>query len=100
MLLNVEDENDLTFIWNKFIDFSLTTEQKSSVLQSLSTKETKQTQLAINNIINKESYTGWTTLNHTADDIQVFSYGNGSDAFRGHQDNTDIADKIFNLLNQ
>ncbi len=51
-------------------------------------------------LINQRSHTGWTTLGHTGEDVQVFAYGRGREAFIGHMNNTDIAQRIFTLLEQ
>lgn len=53
---------------------------------------------AINKIVDKRTNTGWTSSGHTAIDVQVFAFGQGSELFNGYQDNTDIAKKIFTLL--
>ncbi|MGL6123421.1 MAG: alkaline phosphatase, partial [Shewanella sp.] len=54
--------------------------------------------VAIRHIIDKRTDTGWTTNGHTGTDVQVFATGPASELFNGHQDNTDIANKIFSLL--
>ncbi len=53
---------------------------------------------AINRIVDKRTNTGWTSSGHTAVDVPVFALGKGSELFVGHQDNTDIAKKLFKLL--
>lgn len=54
--------------------------------------------LSIKQIMDKYSNTGWTTGGHTAIDVPVFAFGKQSELFNGHQDNIDIANKIFLLL--
>ncbi|MCF1427314.1 MAG: alkaline phosphatase [Shewanella sp.] len=49
-------------------------------------------------VVNSHSNTGWTTAGHTGVDVQVFAVGAGSGLFSGHQDNTDIANKLASLL--
>ena len=49
-------------------------------------------------IIDKYSNTGWTSGGHTAIDVPVLAFGQQSERFQGHQDNTEIAKKIFLLL--
>ena len=49
-------------------------------------------------IIDKRTNTGWTSSGHTGIDVPVFAFGKQSELFRGLQDNTDIAKKIFALL--
>ncbi|WP_371372848.1 alkaline phosphatase [Thalassotalea aquiviva] len=53
---------------------------------------------ALNQIVDTHTNTGWTTSGHTAIDVPVFALGVGKERFYGHQDNTDIAKKIFSLL--
>lgn len=48
--------------------------------------------------INDKTHTGWTTYGHTAVDVPLMAMGKNSELFRGMQDNTDIAKKIFSLL--
>jgi len=52
----------------------------------------------VNKIIDTRTTTGWTTRGHTGIDVQVFALGAGKELFSGHQDNTQIAKKIFKLL--
>ena len=54
--------------------------------------------LAVKQIIDEYSNTGWTSGGHTAIDVPVFAFGKQSELFSGQQDNTDIAKKIFSLL--
>lgn len=51
-------------------------------------------------IINTKSNTGWTTKGHTGTDVPVYAMGINKELFAGHQDNTDIAKKIFSLLSK
>src|SRR5690606_6615477 len=49
-------------------------------------------------IINDRTHTGWTTVGHTGEDVQIFSYGKDHENFFGNLDNTDIALRLFNYL--
>jgi len=57
---------------------------------------------SLKKIIDKRTNTGWGSISDSAShnpiDVQVFSFGAQSEVFRGFQDNTDIAKKIFTLL--
>jgi len=53
---------------------------------------------AIKVLIDQKTNTGWTTVGHTAVDVQVFAAGKQSKMFYGSQDNTDIGQKLLNLL--
>ena len=56
--------------------------------------------LAVKDIINHASFTGWTTGGHTAIDVQVFAYGKRAEDFYGSQNNTAIADKLIDFIKQ
>lgn len=49
-------------------------------------------------VINRKTFSGWTTKAHTAVDVPVYAMGKQKELFIGHQDNTDIAKKLFSLL--
>ena len=53
-------------------------------------------------LIDMKTNTGWGSISasgtHTGIDVPVYAFGKGSEAFKGFQDNTDIAKKIFTLL--
>lgn len=65
-------------------------------------KKTSKVQKAllktIKDIINARTNTGWTSGGHTAVDVPVFAFGKQKELFYGFQDDTDIAKKIFKLL--
>ncbi|MFT4929705.1 MAG: alkaline phosphatase [Phenylobacterium sp.] len=52
----------------------------------------------LTDIITQRTLTGWTSSNHTGDDVQIFAHGAGKHHFNGHMDNTDIAKKLFELI--
>jgi alkaline phosphatase len=52
----------------------------------------------VKSIINKRTNSGWTSGGHTAVDVPVIAFGKQSELFKGLQDNTDIAKKVFKLL--
>ncbi|MGJ8693169.1 MAG: alkaline phosphatase [Thalassotalea sp.] len=72
---------------------SLVTESK--VVNQL---QTQSLTVKIRDIINNRTHTGWTTKGHTGSDVPLFAIGVAKEHFLGHQDNTDIANKIFHLL--
>ena len=53
---------------------------------------------ALKQFVDDVTNTGWTTGGHTGIDVPVYAFGHSAEVFIGHQDNTDIADKIFALL--
>jgi alkaline phosphatase len=54
--------------------------------------------VAINQLIDTRTNTGWTTGGHTGVDVPVHAFGQQSSQFNGMLDNTDIAKKLFKLL--
>lgn len=105
---------------SKMLNFSVTDEEVNELMLIKSTTELKLTNYdalsdeqkkkakkpdlakvlhkIITQIIDKRTNTGWTSGGHTAVDVPVFAFGSNSKMFEGFQDNTNIAEKIFNLL--
>ncbi|MBB1439731.1 alkaline phosphatase, partial [Shewanella sp. SG41-4] len=75
-------------------------EAKYNQLQSARMQGNEPLSIALRKLIDIESNTGWTSGGHTAMDVQVFAEGPGARLFSGHQDNIDIAIKMFSLLPQ
>lgn len=53
---------------------------------------------AIKQSINSHSNTGWTTKGHTGEDVDIYAYGLGAKNFGGLQDNTQIGQKLIDLV--
>ncbi|WP_115717683.1 alkaline phosphatase [Gallaecimonas mangrovi] len=53
---------------------------------------------AIKNLIDKRSLTAWSTPGNTAIDVPIFAEGVDKDHFAGFMDNTEIAKRLFALL--
>ncbi len=85
--------------FNKFVGFEAS-EQELSTLDTARMQGQKQLTKSIMTIIDLRTNTGWTSVGHTASDVQVFAAGPGSRLFSGHQDNTEIATKMMSLLPQ
>jgi alkaline phosphatase len=75
-------------------------EAQYSQLQSARMQGNEPLSIALRKLIDIKSNTGWTSGGHTAMDVQVFAEGPGARLFSGHQDNIDIAIKMFSLLPQ
>ncbi|MGX9460869.1 alkaline phosphatase [Shewanella sp. A14] len=75
-------------------------EVEYSQLQSARMQGSEPLSIALRKLIDIQSNTGWTSSGHTAMDVQVFAAGPGARLFSGHQDNTEIAVKMFSLLPQ
>lgn len=79
------------------LGFELTPEEISS-LSVIESEKPRPLHNAISKILDSRSNTGWTTSGHTGVDVQIFAKGSGSERFRGHLDNTAIAQTVFELL--
>ena len=79
------------------LGFELTKEEIAS-LNAIESDKSKPFYKAICNILDERTHTGWTTSGHTGVDVQIFAKGLGSERFRGHLDNTRIAQTVFELL--
>uniref|UniRef100_A0A1D1YJG2 Alkaline phosphatase n=1 Tax=Anthurium amnicola TaxID=1678845 RepID=A0A1D1YJG2_9ARAE len=62
----------------------------------------KRTQLEyeyfLANITNFRAYLGWATHGHSSVDVNLYAYGQGSDALHGNHENTNIGDFIVKYL--
>jgi alkaline phosphatase len=100
MASEINEQSDKGAYVSDMFGFVLTQEE----IESLDVINTKMKPRAIAKvlkaIVNKRTNTGWTTTGHTAVDVDVFAFGPGAQNFAGHLNNTDIADKIFMLLEQ
>ncbi|WP_227006604.1 alkaline phosphatase [Shewanella donghaensis] len=89
--------DDWKATFNNLIGFEAS-EAEFSQLNTARMQGEKQLNITILNIIDLRTNTGWTSLGHTALDVQVFAAGPGARLFSGHQDNTEIAIKMMSLL--
>ncbi|MFD2166661.1 alkaline phosphatase [Thalassotalea euphylliae] len=93
---------------NELFNFELTEEEIKAIFSKqdevfadselASWKKVRAIEKEIKEIIDVRTYTGWTTSGHTAVDVPVIAFGKHAAVFAGNQDNTDIAKKIFNLI--
>ncbi len=82
-------------LWQQSTGFALDAEQRAALIDiqqgdGLERDLDAEMRAQVRDIINQYTYTGWTTLSHTADDVPVFARGPGAAAFAGQIDNTDI----------
>jgi alkaline phosphatase len=98
-LVNSADEPTKRLAYIKAqLGFELTQADQDAVLAMDMNAKSRSLEDVIKRIIDRKTNTGWTTWGHTAVDVQVFAVGPGAERFAGHQDNTDIAKRIFELL--
>lgn len=79
------------------LGFQLTKEEIASI-NVIESDKSRPFHNAISKILDNRSNTGWTTTGHTGVDVQIFAKGLGSERFRGHLDNIQIAQTVFELL--
>ncbi|RUO37410.1 alkaline phosphatase [Aliidiomarina shirensis] len=97
------DLNNMPAIdWDAYIDeylpFPLSTDHQtalSDVAASTSERRRAEIQEILVDIVRYHTGAGWTTGGHTGEDVPVIAIGPWSDNFRGTQDHTDIAKKLF-----
>ncbi len=80
------------------LGFELSKEEIASI-SAIESDKSRPFKNAIFKILDNRTNTGWTTSGHTGVDVQIFAKGLGSERFRGHLDNTRIAQTMFELLN-
>ena len=95
----LQKTDDLKSVWQRYTNIEFT-EENSIKLEQAKKMGDKALLLAVKDIINHASFTGWTTGGHTAIDVQVFAYGQRAKDFYGSQNNTDIADKLIDFIKQ
>jgi alkaline phosphatase len=93
-LITTKDRGALA---SDLLGFELTKEEIASI-KVIESQESRPFHKAISKILDNRTDTGWTTSGHTGVDVQIFAKGAGSEHFRGHLDNTRIAQTIFALL--
>ena len=80
--------------------FQLTEQEIESLNVINEDMKPRAIQSVLKAIVNTRTNTGWTTSGHTGVDVDVFAFGPRAQMFAGNQNNTDIAKKIFTLLDE
>jgi len=109
----ITDGADVKETLKKYIDLPLSEEEIQSVVDAskvtsqemlestphvVATKQRLNIANAIEKIIDTRSFTGWTSVQHTGEDVPVYAFGPGKELFSGLRENTDIADSFFKLM--
>jgi alkaline phosphatase len=81
------------------LNISLTTREQQALAQLLKSREQYPIQLFLGRLLNRVTYTGWTTLGHTGVDVNLYAFGPGSEVFRGYHRNSFIGQQIMYWLN-
>ena len=98
-LKKAESDAAALALWTELTSITLTDEEQATLLATRQQDETALRKLS-NQLVAKYSYTGWTTGGHTAADVAVLAYGKEAKAFAGFQDNTQIAKKLMQYIQQ
>ncbi|PKM20583.1 MAG: alkaline phosphatase [Gammaproteobacteria bacterium HGW-Gammaproteobacteria-15] len=98
-LKKADSDNAALALWVKLTSISLTAEEQQALLAVRQQDETTLRKLS-NQLVAKYSYTGWTSGGHTAADVAVLAYGKDAKDFVGFQDNTQIAKKLIQYIQQ
>lgn len=83
--------------FEKATDIKLSSEDKKK-LKEAPIKDYYQSLKIVTDLINRLSYTGWTTQGHTGVDVNLYAYGPASAELVGNWDNTKLAEFMFSLL--
>ncbi len=98
-LKQAESDTAALALWAELTAITLTEDEQNTLLATRQQDETALRNLS-NQLVAKYSYTGWTTGGHTAADVAVLAYGKEAKAFAGFQDNTQIAKKLMQYIQQ
>ena len=91
-----KQDNMVTWVAT-MLGFDLSDEEKA-VIQDLTTADKKAREKGLRQLLDQRSNTGWTTSGHTGEDVGVYAFGTGADAFAGQIDNTDIALRMIDMV--
>ena len=86
-------------LWQELTSIKLTDAEKAALFAARAGDEKALRSLS-NQLVAKYSYTGWTSGGHTAADVAVLAYGKNAKDFAGFQDNTHIAKKLMQFIQQ
>lgn len=97
----------------KFIDLPLTEQEVEAVVAAskvtdqgllqasphiIATQQRVNIANAIEAIFNNRTFTGWTSVHHTGEDVPVYAYGPGKELFAGLHENTEISKNFLRLF--
>jgi len=94
-------EPELPALWLSLTGFALAEPELNAISAVRAMEQALQEEAmhaAVRDAINRHSYTGWTTLNHTADDVPVYAVGAYAEQFRGMSINSEIGLRLKQLV--
>ncbi|WP_214000717.1 alkaline phosphatase [Arsukibacterium sp.] len=99
-LRQLENQQDISRRYTELTGISLDKAQLQMLLTALADDDEKVGRNQILRFISDASLTGWTSGGHTAADVPVMAYGKHAGEFNGFMDNTDIAKKLIQYIQQ
>jgi alkaline phosphatase len=98
-LLALKDEKVMYQAWLGLTGLELSPDEQA-LLSKARLQGQKALATAVKQRIDHHSTTGWTSGGHTAADVPVLAYGADKQLFAGFQDNTEIAGKLIQFIQQ
>jgi alkaline phosphatase len=98
--MNINEQADKAQYAQEMFGFALDDDDIAAINAINPDMEPRPIEAVLKKVIDKRTNTGWTTSGHTGEDVQVFAFGPGAARFEGNLNNTDIAHKIFDLLDE
>ena len=99
-LQQLTNQQDISKRYTELTGLSLDKAQLQLLVSALKDEDDKVGRDQILQFISDASLTGWTSGGHTAVDVPVMAYGKHANEFNGFMDNTDIAKKIIQFIQQ
>lgn len=99
-LQQLESQQDISKRYTELTGISLDDAQLQLLVTALKNEDEKVGRSQIVQFISEASLTGWTTGGHTAADVPVMAYGKQAGEFNGFMDNTEIAKKLIQYIQQ
>ncbi|WP_371196119.1 alkaline phosphatase [Glaciecola sp. SC05] len=89
---------DRTAYVSEMFGFELSEQESANLTAANSEMTGRDIENMLKNIVDERTNTGWTTGGHTAVDVNMYGYGPGVSHFMGNMNNTDIAHRLFDIL--
>jgi alkaline phosphatase len=99
MATDAQQSGDLLAEFNKASTLSLS-DQEKHILQQADLSNWYLTRRAATQVINKRSFTGWTSFAHTGVDVNLYAMGVGHEQLYGHWDNDQLGRYLLSLLEE
>ncbi|WP_372626674.1 alkaline phosphatase [Arsukibacterium sp.] len=97
-LQQLENQQQIHKHFTELTGLVLDKKQLNLLLKALKDDDEKVARSQILQFISDASLTGWTSSGHTAADVPVMAYGKNAGEFTGFMDNTEIAKKLIQYI--